>query len=175
MTFDRGALDGQSWGWPWPPSSLGSAVGGIGGRAIAAGPGQRLQGAGAVALDEVRRRLQRLLDDDDGRDQRQVIVDLDGVTATFTGSGCLDWAAADRGRVAIQGNISSPEVVAAMRRAGTPELPTHHWPSCWRPAGRRQAGGDRRGRESAALLVVRESARMGGFDDVRSTLDDHIY
>jgi uncharacterized Ntn-hydrolase superfamily protein len=124
--------------------------------------------------------LQRLLEEDDGRDHRQVgIVDCDGNAASHTGSRCYDWAGGVTGPgVAIQGNIlAGPEVVEAMRRAwddaaGEPDLARRLLAAL--RAGD-EAGGDRRGRQSAALLVVREGAGYGGGDDVAADLrvDDH--
>jgi uncharacterized Ntn-hydrolase superfamily protein len=123
--------------------------------------------------------LQHLIDGDPGREHRQVgIVDATGAAATYTGSECLDWAGgiATSG-VAIQGNILAGEcVVEAMKDA---------WDAAaGRPLARRllaaltageAAGGDRRGRQSAALLIVQESAGYGGFDDIAVSLrvDDH--
>jgi len=117
---------------------------------------------------------------DDGREQRQAgIVDAAGTAATFTGSACQDWAGGVVGDgVAIQGNIlTGPEVVDAMHAAWLAS-PTGA------PLARRllaalqagdAAGGDRRGRQSAALIVVREAAGYGGFSDVLADLrvDDH--
>jgi len=91
---------------------------------------------------------------------------------------CLHWAGGIAGDgVAIQGNIlTGPEVVEAMKAAwdsGAAE------PFATRlllalTAGDR-AGGDSRGRQSAALLVVREGAGYGGGDDIAVDLrvDDH--
>lgn len=117
---------------------------------------------------------------DDGREERQVgIVDAQGRAATFTGSGCLSWAGGiTDNSVAIQGNIlTGADVVEQMRR-GWQESDTEG------PLSRRllaalqagdAAGGDSRGRQSAALLVVKEGAGYGGFSDVLVDLrvDDH--
>ncbi|TAM90339.1 MAG: DUF1028 domain-containing protein [Jatrophihabitans sp.] len=124
--------------------------------------------------------LRLLVDADPGRAERQLgVVDAAGAAATYTGSGCLAWAGglAETG-VAIQGNIlAGPQVVEAMKDA---------WDASGQnPLARRllaalaagdAAGGDRRGRQSAALLVVREGAGYGGFDDVAVGLrvDDHV-
>jgi uncharacterized Ntn-hydrolase superfamily protein len=124
--------------------------------------------------------LQRLLEEDEGREHRQVgIVDVDGGSAGHTGSECFDWAGGvtDDG-VAIQGNIlTGPEVVDAMKRAwddssDEPDLARRLMAAL--RAGE-EAGGDRRGRQSAALLVVRDEAGYGGRDDVAVDLrvDDH--
>lgn len=124
---------------------------------------------------------QQVVDDltaaDDGRDHRQVgVVGPDG-GASFTGAACHDWAGGRAGAdYAVQGNILVGEpVVEALERT---------WQeSADLPLGRRllaallagdQAGGDRRGRQSAALLVVRPGAGYGGDDtELDLRVDDH--
>lgn len=105
---------------------------------------------------------------------RQVgVVDREGRGASYTGEECLAWAgsyAADG--VAIQGNVLvGPEVIDAVREA-------------WEAGGNKKlahrlldalaagdaAGGDRRGRQSAALLVVQDGAGYGGLDDIVADL-----
>ena len=124
--------------------------------------------------------LQRLLEEDDGRDERQVgIVDADGGSATHTGHACLDWAGGVTGDgYAIQGNILTGEVVVAAMQdafeASDGDEPLARRLLAALTAGD-DAGGDRRGRQSAALLVVREGAGYGGGDDIAVDLrvDDH--
>ncbi len=186
MTFSIVArsADGRSWGvavaskFLAAGSAVPAAVAGIGAIATQALVNVSYKAQALAHMDEgatASVALQRLLDDDDGRDQRQVgIVDLDGGAATFTGSGCLDWAGGQTGEgVAIQGNIlTGPQVLDAMRAswdAGDPDTPLAERLLAALRAGD-EAGGDRRGRESAALLVVREGAGIGGFDDVQVDL-----
>lgn len=123
--------------------------------------------------------LRQLLAADEGRDHRQVgIVDAAGAAVTYTGSECLDWAGGITGDgVAIQGNILAGEsVVGAMKAAwdASADRPLAHRLLAALTAGD-AAGGDRRGRQSAALLVVQDGAGYGGFDDVTVNLrvDDH--
>jgi uncharacterized Ntn-hydrolase superfamily protein len=124
--------------------------------------------------------LQRLLEDDEGRDHRQVgIVDVDGGSASHTGHACLDWAGSLTGDgYAIQGNIlTGEEVVVAMETSwltSDPEAPLARRLLDALAAGD-EAGGDARGRQSAALLVVKEGAGYGGLDDIAVDLrvDDH--
>jgi uncharacterized Ntn-hydrolase superfamily protein len=105
---------------------------------------------------------------DDERDQRQLgVVDAAGSAATFTGAECFEWAGGATGEgFCCQGNILvGPEVVAAMKQAyeaSTDELAVRLLAAL--QAGDR-AGGDRRGRQSAALLVVREGGGYGGGSD----------
>lgn len=122
--------------------------------------------------------LDALVTADDVRDQRQAgIVDGQGGAATFTGSACLDWAGGITGAgYAIQGNILvGPQVIESMERAflateGALELRLH----AALLAGDR-AGGDARGRQSAALLIGGVGAGYGGGSDIAVDLrvDDH--
>jgi uncharacterized Ntn-hydrolase superfamily protein len=117
---------------------------------------------------------------DDGRDQRQAgIVDGQGGAATFTGSDCMPWAGGITGPgYAIQGNIlTGPEVVAAMEAAfiaSDTEEPLADRLHAALLAGDR-AGGDSRGRQSAAILVGGVGAGYGGGSDIAVDLrvDDH--
>ena len=123
--------------------------------------------------------LQRLLEEDEGRDERQVgIVDLDGGSASHTGQACIDWAGGLTGEgYAIQGNcLVGSEVVEAMEAMWlrSEDLPFEERLLEALAAGD-EAGGDKRGRQSAALLVVREEAGYAGGDDIAVDLrvDDH--
>jgi uncharacterized Ntn-hydrolase superfamily protein len=117
---------------------------------------------------------------DRGRDQRQLgVVAATGEGATYTGSACHAWAGGVAGEgFAIQGNIlTGPEVVDAMHTAwlGTdPSIPLARRLLVALLAGDR-AGGDKRGRQSAALLVVARGQGYGGTSDVVADLrvDDH--
>lgn len=115
---------------------------------------------------------------DELRAQRQVgIVDRDGGAATFTGEQCHAWAGGRTGDGwAAQGNLlTGPEVVDALGAAyeGTARPPARRLATALLAADR--AGGDRRGRQSAALLVVSEAGGYGGGSDVLVDLrvDDH--
>jgi uncharacterized Ntn-hydrolase superfamily protein len=112
--------------------------------------------------------LDRLLAADKGRDQRQVgIVDRQGSAATFTGSGCHAWAGGLTGKhFAVQGNILARakvvEAIAARFETAKGELADRLVTALL--AGQR-AGGDRRGQQSAAVLIVREKGGYAGFND----------
>ena len=139
--------------------------------------GLALLAAGTGAADTVA----RLTSADEGRDDRQLgVVGATG-QSTFTGPGCMDWAGgisggdADSG-YAIQGNILVGErVVLEMEQAW---LEHSHLPLATRlmeslMAGD-HAGGDKRGRQSAALYAVAPGSgydHFGVLADLR--VDDH--
>jgi len=129
---------------------------------------------GLSAQDVVR----RLTDADDGRDRRQVgIVDGQGRAATFTGPGCHDWAGGRTGDgYAAQGNILvSGETVDALADTfeGSRGRLAERLLACL--AAAQAAGGDRRGQQSASLLVVERDGGYAGLSDVVLDLrvDDH--
>ncbi len=123
--------------------------------------------------------LTKLMENDDEREHRQVgIVDAKGRSASYTGTLCSVWAGGLTGPgYAIQGNIlTGTEVVAQMEHAfleAKGELPERLIAAL--DAGGR-AGGDRRGRQSSALLVVKAKAGYGGYNDrwVDYRVDDHL-
>ena len=123
--------------------------------------------------------VERLTAADEGRDHRQLgLVDGKGGSATFTGAECMDWAGGRTGPCyAAQGNILvSAETVDAIAEAfeasaGKP-LPDRLLDSL--DAGQ-AAGGDRRGQQSAALLVVERDGGYAGLSDgvVDLRVDEH--
>ncbi|MBI4161714.1 MAG: DUF1028 domain-containing protein [Acidobacteria bacterium] len=122
--------------------------------------------------------LEWLIAHDEGGKERQIgIVDASGRSAAHTGSGCLEWAGHRNGEgYAIQGNIlAGAEVVAAMEKA---YLETRGEMAVRLLAALRAAqaaGGDRRGQQSAALLVARPSAEFPEYRHryVDLRVDDH--
>ncbi len=119
-----------------------------------------------------------LLRGDDKPTKRQFgIVDAFGNSVTYTGKGCISWAGGRKGpNYAIQGNILAGEnVVVGMEEAflstkGT--LADRLYESLL--AGERN-GGDSRGKQSAAILIVKEGAGYGGYTDLAIDIrvDDH--
>ena len=137
--------------------------------------GLALIGAGSSA----RETLDQLIAADPGRDERQAgIVDARGRSASHTGSGCLPWAGGRSGRgYASQGDLlAGPDVVDAMGSAFE-ESDGGHLAQRLLGALRAgdDAGGDRRGRQSAAIRVLAPGAGFGGSDNVPLDLrvDDH--
>ena len=123
--------------------------------------------------------VDRLTAADEDREHRQLgVVDGEGRAATFTGSECLHWAGGRTGDgYAAQGNILvSPETVDALaetfeRTAGKPLA--ERLLDCLDAA--QAAGGDSRGQQSAALLVVEKDGGYANLSDVVIDLrvDDH--
>ncbi len=122
--------------------------------------------------------IDRLTGADDERDQRQVgVVDAHGRSATFTGSACMDWAGGRTGDCfAAQGNIlAGPQVVDALAET----FLATEGPLAQRLLAALQAadnaGGDRRGRQGAAVMVRQADAGYGGNNDILLDLrvDDH--
>ncbi|MFN8222673.1 MAG: DUF1028 domain-containing protein [Gaiellales bacterium] len=129
-----------------------------------------------LSADEV---VERLTSADTDAPLRQLgIVDGKGGSATFTGEGCHAWAGGVAGPCfAIQGNILvSDETVAAMVAsfASSDGHPlTDRLLDCLDAAER--AGGDSRGRQSSAILVVERDGGYAGLSDtlVDLRVDDH--
>ncbi len=123
--------------------------------------------------------LSKLLSRDREHDERQVgLVDSKGRSVSYTGKSCSDWAGGLIGSgYAIQGNsLAGAEVVREMEHAfldAKGELPERLFASL---DGGSRAGGDRRGRQSAALFVVKQKAGYGGYNDrwVDCRVDDHL-
>jgi uncharacterized Ntn-hydrolase superfamily protein len=121
----------------------------------------------------------RLTGADQGRAQRQVgVVDAQGGAASFTGDECLAWAGGRTGSgFAAQGNILvSAETVDALADTfeATPQKPLAvRLLDCLDAA--QAAGGDSRGQQSAALLVVEQDGGYASLSDVLVDLrvDDH--
>ena len=121
----------------------------------------------------------RLTAADEDRELRQLgVVDRGGGAATFTGSGCHAWAGGRTGHgYAAQGNI-------LVSGATVDALATTFEATGGRPLAERlldcldaaeTAGGDSRGRQSAALLVVERGGGYAGLSDslVDLRVDDH--
>jgi uncharacterized Ntn-hydrolase superfamily protein len=123
--------------------------------------------------------VDRLTAEDEGRAERQLgIVDGQGRSASFTGPGCNDWAGGRTGDgYAAQGNIlvgaETVDALAATFEA-TAGLPlVERLIECL--AAAQAAGGDRRGQQSASVLVVERNGGYAGLSDLLVDLrvDDH--
>ena len=122
--------------------------------------------------------VEALISADDEREHRQLgVVDAEGRAATFTGSECFEWAGGKTGEhYAAQGNIlvgrQTVEAMAKTFEGTSGDLAGRLLAAL--DAGQ-QAGGDSRGKQSAALLVVKEGGGYGGDNDrvVDLRVDDH--
>ena len=122
--------------------------------------------------------VERLTSADEGRALRQLgVVDAQGRGATFTGDGCLEWAGGRTGTgYAAQGNIlvsaATVDALAETFEGSAGEPLAKRLLDCLHAA--QEAGGDRRGQQSASLLVVERGGGYDGWDvlvDLR--VDDH--
>jgi uncharacterized Ntn-hydrolase superfamily protein len=122
--------------------------------------------------------VERLTSADEGRDHRQLgVVDREGRSATYTGAECNDWAGGRTGPgYAAQGNIlvsgETVDAIAETFEGGSGPL-AERLIDCLDAA--QAAGGDRRGQQSAALLVVEHDGGYAGMSDVVVELrvEDH--
>jgi uncharacterized Ntn-hydrolase superfamily protein len=129
-----------------------------------------------LSADEV---VERLTSADEGRDHRQLgVVDGEGRSASYAGSECMDWAGGRTGPCyAAQGNIlvsaGTVDAIAETfeRTRGAPLA--ERLLDCLDAA--QAAGGDRRGQQSAALLVVEHEAGYANLSDavVDLRVDEH--
>lgn len=136
--------------------------------------GLRLLEEGYDAEEVVR----RLVEHDDEREVRQVgVVDVRGGSATFTGAATHAWAGGYRDTyMAVQGNILAGEgVIDAMVKAFKAAHGSLQRRLFAALLAGDEAGGDRRGKQSAALLVARPQGGYGGVSDIACDLrvDDH--
>ena len=122
--------------------------------------------------------LNDLLANDEERELRQVgIVDAQGRSATFTGADCFEWAGGKTGaNYCVQGNLlTGPEVIDQMAstfEGSKKDLPERMLDSL---LAADQAGGDRRGKQSAAIYIVKPEGGYAGFNDhwIDYRIDDH--
>ena len=131
--------------------------------------GLALMRAGAPAEDAVR----RLIESDAGRHVRQVhMVDAQGRAAAHTGPECVAWAGHRcEANLSVAGNmLTGPRVVAesfdGFKRAAGKPLAERLLDAI--DAGH-AAGGDKRGQQSAALLIYGTE----DYPDLSLRVDDH--
>lgn len=139
------------------------------------GPRTILALRGGISLELIH---QAFAETDAQHAQRQYgLVDARGHSLTFTGDACHPWAGGRSGEnVAAQGNLlTGPEVIDELLAAfEATEAPLPERLVAALAAGD-AAGGDKRGRQSAVLLVVRKEGGYGGFNDryLDLRVDDH--
>lgn len=122
--------------------------------------------------------LEQLLAEDPDKEMRQVgLIDTNGNAATFTGAECYDWAGGFTGtHFAAQGNILVDErTVSEIARVFEEVEGTLAERLLAALDAGQEAGGDSRGKQSAALYVVKDRGGYGGFNDrfIDLRVDDH--
>ena len=127
--------------------------------------------------------IEHLTRNDEGSPLRQAgIVDAQGRTSSFTGSKCNEWAGHVVGdHFAAQGNLLAGQSVvedmasAYRKTSAIPGTELADWLMAAMQAGQ-EAGGDKRGRQSAALLVVRKDSGYDRKNDryIDLRVEDHI-
>lgn len=122
--------------------------------------------------------LEKLISNDDKSASRQVgIVDAKGRSITFTGADCYDWAGGFAGdNFAVQGNILvDQQTVETMESTFLQTQGSLAERLLSALLAGDTAGGDSRGKQSAALLVVKENGSYGGYNDryIDLRVDDH--
>jgi uncharacterized Ntn-hydrolase superfamily protein len=155
---------------PWVRAGVGAVATQAAGRA-AFGPEILEVLAGGVEPAEA---VERVLAADEGRETRQLgVVDSTGRAAAFTGSECNEWAGHATGSgFAAQGNILAAEaVVSELARAfsKTPGTLAERLVTALEAA--QAAGGDRRGQQSAALVVERPGGIPGSREGIDRIVD----
>jgi uncharacterized Ntn-hydrolase superfamily protein len=159
---------------PWAQAGLGAVATQSFANTTFGPRGLALMGQGESAKETIN----QLIAEDEQRDLRQVgMLDARGNPATYTGEKCLPWAGGLTGmHFAAQGNIlTGPETIDAMKEAFLSmkgDLPNRLLAALLEGD---RAGGDRRGRQSAALLVVKSNGGYGGYNDrwIDYRVDDH--
>src|SRR5262245_40093544 len=162
-------------GVPWARAGAG-AIATQSATNVTYGPrGLELLGKGKSAADVVK----LLTDADKDREDRQLgVIDAKGETAQFTGKGCNPWAGATAGKhfVCVGNLLKDKEVLDAMAAA----FEKAKGPLAWRMLAALEAGdsagGDKRGKQSAAVIVARDPGpdRSQGDHVVNLRVDDHV-
>lgn len=150
---------------PWGEPGTGAVATQAQTNALFGPEGLEILRTGATAVETV----DSLLENDPEREVRQLgVVDAYGGSASFTGSETMDWAGSVTGPgYAIQGNIlTGPEVVLEMERAYLEENGSLGHRLLAALLAGDAAGGDSRGRQSAAMVVYREDGGYQGSSDL---------
>jgi uncharacterized Ntn-hydrolase superfamily protein len=159
---------------PWARAGVGAVATQAYGNASFGPRGLELLERGASPAET----LAILLNKDSDPERRQVgIVGADGASVTYSGKGCSAWAGGRNGpNYAVQGNILAGEaVVAAMEEAFLKSKGTLADRMYAALVAGDAKGGDSRGKQSAALIVVKAGAGYGGYTDraIDIRVDDH--
>jgi uncharacterized Ntn-hydrolase superfamily protein len=159
---------------PWAKAGIGAVATQAWANTSFGPDGLTLMAAGLSAQET----MDRLVASDPGAGHRQVgVVDARGQATTFTGSECMHWAGGRTGPgYACQGNILVGEATVAAMAEIFERTPGGLWDRLVAAlASGQKAGGDSRGQQAAALLVVREGGGYAGRNDrfIDLRVDDH--
>ena len=122
--------------------------------------------------------LDEIIKADSGREIRQIgVIDKNGMTANYTGAKCNPWAGAKAGKnYTCQGNLlTGPEVLDSMAKGFEETKGSLGVRLLFSLAAGEKAGGDKRGKQSAALLVVKPKGGPNSLGDrwLDFRVDDH--
>ncbi len=122
--------------------------------------------------------IKMLTSEDKNAEIRQVgVIDAKGNASNFTGKQCITYAGGKTGKnYSCQGNLLAGEaVINDMAKAFETTEGRLGWKIMAALLAAENAGGDKRGKQSAALLIVKDKAGYGGWDDryVDLRVDDH--
>jgi uncharacterized Ntn-hydrolase superfamily protein len=188
-TYSIAAYDPESQQWGVATASRALAVGncvpwaraGIGAIATQSAVNVTFGSKGLELLAEgksAEETLKILVESDKGKELRQLaIVDGKGNVAHFSGKLCGAWFGAKVGKnyVCIGNILTGEEVVTAMAKAYEEAKGPFAWRLMAALEAGEKAGGDKRGKQAAAILVVRKESGPNGFGDryVDLRVDDH--
>lgn len=159
---------------PWAKAGVGAVATQSSVNVLLGNAALELMGKGKSAMEA----LDELMKADEGRDIRQVgVIDKNGMTANYTGSKCNPWAGAKAGKnFSCQGNLlAGPEVLDAMAKGFEETKGSLGFRLLVSLAAGEKAGGDKRGKQSAALLVVKPNGGPNSLGDrwLDFRVDDH--
>jgi uncharacterized Ntn-hydrolase superfamily protein len=149
---------------PWAKAGVGAIATQASGNTTFGPRGLELLAAGRPPGETVK----ALLAGDEGRERRQVgIVDAQGRSTSYTGKACQPWAGGVAGpNFAAQGNILVSEATVVEMAKAFQETRGSLGEKLMRAIEAGQgAGGDSRGMQSAAILIVKDRGGYGGFND----------
>ena len=157
---------------PWAKAGVGAVVTQASANYFYGPQGLKMLEEGLTAHQVV----ERLTSLDDQRDHRQLaVIDNKGNVAAWTGKACVNWAGHRTGPTySVQGNILAGEaVVKQMERAFLDAKGTFADRLVASLEAAQAAGGDKRGKQSAALLIVRPNSVFGSDRHIDLRVDDH--
>jgi len=122
--------------------------------------------------------MKTLTDADPGKELRQVgIVDAKGNVAMFNGKKCSNWFGGKEGKhfVCLGNLLAGEKVVQDMAKTYEEKKGPLAWRLVWALEAGEKAGGDKRGKQSAGIVIAKEGVGANGFGDryIDLRVDDH--